>query len=697
MSKVYTIENLRNVALVGHGQTGKTSLVESMLFNSGAIKELGSIERGTMATDYEEEELDRKMSIRTAVAYTEYKGAKINIVDTPGLSDFSVDVRSALRATESVLVLLDSESGIEIQTSKNWKLAQEYNLPIIAVVSKMDKERANFDKVMEDIESTFSVNAVPVLLPIGAGEDFKGVIDIIAMKAVYPDGKKVKTEDIPADMKDKADEARVKLVEAACETDEALMEKYFEDENSLTEEEIIKGLKIGIKQANFVPVLGTAGEKHIGTIPTLDFIVNLLPSPVDKEFSYYEKPEDEEAKTEKSSPDNPFVGLVFKTMIDPFAGRTSYVKIESGKLRVGDEIINPEKEEKHKIGHLYIMMGKNRNEVSEAVAGDIVVLAKLEKTLTGDTMCDTSNVRYLEPIKIPSPVSFVAVKAESKKEEEKLGHALQRICEEDPSFRVVFNNETRQTVIENNGQLQTEIALKKIEDKNNIKIERSVPRVAYRETIRKKTTASYRHKKQSGGHGQFGEVHIEVEPKTRGEGFEFVNNIVGGAIPKNFIPAVEKGIIEAMDTGVLAEYPVMDIKVRLFDGKYHDVDSSEMAFKIAGRGAMKEAMNQANPVLLEPVMKAKIFAPDDYTGPIMSDLNSKRGRVLGQKMAGGGIIEIEAHVPLVEMLKYSIDLKGITSGEGTFEMEFDHYDEIQGREADMVIKEAQRLKEEENS
>jgi len=693
MSKQYTMENLKNIALFVHGQTGKTSLIESMLYHSGSKNEMGSIERGTMTTDYEEDEIERKMSIRTAVAYSEYNNKKINFIDTPGISDFSVDVRCAFRACEGALALIDAENGIEIQTRKNWKISEENRIPKVAVVTKMDKERANYKKIVDQLSNTFEKMAIPVQLPIGEGNDFKGIIDIISMKAIYPDGKKNKIEEIPANMKNEATEIRTKLTESACETDEALMEKYFA-EQPLTEEEFHRGLKAAIKNQNFIPVLCTSVLKGIGILPLLDFITNFMPAPdLFSEIEGKSKLDGGDVVKRKVSPDSPFSAFVFKTMVDPFAGRTTFLKIHSGKLRVGDEIINPIKNESHKVGHIYIMMGKNRNEVSEAVAGDIVVLAKLEKTLTGDTMCDSNNVVYLPPLKIPSPISFVAVKAVNKKEEEKVSNALYKIIEEDPSFRVTFNKETRETVIENNGQLQTEIALRKIEAKNNLKIERSVPRVAYRETIKKKATASYRHKKQSGGHGQFGECHIEVEPMQRGEGFEFVNNIVGGAIPKNFIPAVEKGVIEAMENGVLAGYPVMDVRVKLFDGKYHDVDSSEMAFKIAGRGAMKEGMAAASPVLLEPIMKAKIQAPDNYIGGIMGDLNTKRGRVLGSNPIGGGLTEIEAHVPLVEMLKYAIDLKAVTSGEGTFEMEFDHYEELTGRDADNVIKEAQLLKE----
>ncbi len=699
MSNQYTIDQLRNIAFVGHGQTGKTTLIESMLFNTGAKKEMGLLDKGTMTTDYEEDEVERKISIRSALAHTEYKKMKINLIDTPGIADFFVDVRSALRAGEGVLALVDAENSIEIQTSKNWKLAGEYKLPRAVVINKMDKERANFDKVLADVEEVFGITAIPFHLPIGKSDDFKGVVDILTKKAIYPDGKKSKEEDIPAELKDKAEEYRVQILESACETDEALMEKYFEDENSLTEEEIFKGLKAGLKEQNFIPVLCASGEKHIGVNPILDFIVNLMPSPDEfGEVKGFDKEgEDANEITRKIFDDAPFSAFVFKTLIDPYAGRTSFLKIYSGKLRVGDEIYNPQKDEKHKVGHIYIMQGKDRSDVSEAGAGDLVVLAKLEKTLTGDTLCDTNEVIFLPPLKIPSPVSFTAVKALDKKGEEKLGFALQKITEEDPSFQIKFNKETKQTVIENNGQLQTEIALKKIEAKNNIKIERSTPRVAYRETVKKKATASYRHKKQSGGHGQFGEVHIELAPKPRGEGFEFINKIVGGAIPKNFIPAVEKGVIEAMENGVIASYPVMDVAVTLFDGKYHDVDSSEMAFKIAGRGAMRDGLSKAGPVLLEPIMSAKIYVPDDYTGNIMSDLNSKRGRVLGSNPIGGSITEIEAHVPLSEMLKYSIDLKGITSGEGTFEMEFDHYEELQGRDADMVVKESEEFREEENN
>ncbi|MFW5800349.1 MAG: elongation factor G, partial [Spirochaetota bacterium] len=511
MSKEYTIGNLRNVALIGHSQTGKTSLVESLLFHSGAIKEMGNIDKGTMSTDYEEEEIERKMSIRNGVTHTNYKDLKINFVDTPGLSDFSADVRAGLRVCETALALVDAESGLEIQTRKNWYLADKYKIARAILVTKMDKERADFQKVVEEIETTFEKITIPIHLPIGKAENIKGVVDILTMKAYYPDGKKVKIEDIPDDMVDQAEEIRTKLIESACETDEALMEKYFEEE-TLSEEEIYKGLKTSLKEQNFIPVLCTSVINNVGIHPTLDFLVNLMPDPeLYGEVEGKTEIDSDETIKRKVSADEPFSGFVFKTMIDPYAGRTSFVKINSGKVRVGDEVFNPTKEEKNKLAHIYLPQGKEREDTSEAIAGDIIVIAKLEKTQTGDTLCDSNNITIYDPLQLPSPVNFTAVRATDKKGEEKLGQALQRAQDEDPSLKVVYNEETRQTVIESNGQLQTEIALRKIEAKNNIKIERSTPRVGYRETIKKKAQASYRHKKQTGGHGQFGEVHIEVD------------------------------------------------------------------------------------------------------------------------------------------------------------------------------------------
>ena len=687
-----------NIALTGHTSVGKTSFVDTMLWDIGAIDTLGKVDDGKSQSDYDEEEIKRKISIKSAVFSVDHNDHRVNIVDTPGSPDFSGEIVSSLYGVDSILLIIDAVNGVEIETSKLWTRAKDMEKPVIIFVNKMDKERADFNSVLENIRKNLGVKLFPVQIPVGQEAGFKGVVDLIRMKALLYDGdqKKGKEGDIPDDLKDEAENLKNELIETAAESTDELTEKYLEGEN-LTEDEIIQGLREMVMQGDSVPVLCGSCSMNRGISDALDMITLLAP-PSD----YWKKMPAVDANDHSKeveilrTNDSEFSGVVFKTIIDQFAGKISFLRIFSGVLHSEEEVYNATKEKKEKLSKLALPFGRNQNPLKgDASEGDIVVLTKLPYAETGHTLCSPDREVSFPDFKLPSPVHSVAIKAKNKKEEDKLNMLIQRAAEEDVSFHVDYNKETKQTVISGMGELQFNIILSRIKDKQGIEFITSTPLVAYRETIQAAGKANYKHKKQSGGHGQYGEVYLEIEPLERSGGFEFVDKIVGGAIPKGYIPGVEKGIAEAMGEGVVAGYPVVDVRVSLVFGSYHDVDSSELSFKIAGRHAFKLAMEQSKPTLLEPVMNLSVYVSDQYTGDIMSDLNSKRGRVLGMDNFGGGIQKTQATVPQSELLKYSIELRSITSGTGSFEMEFSHYDPISGKIAEDVVTETQRRKEEE--
>lgn len=687
-----------NIALTGHTSVGKTSFVDTMLWDIGAIDTLGKVDDGKSQSDYDEEEIKRKISIKSAVFSVDHNDHRVNIVDTPGSPDFSGEIVSSLYSVDSILLIIDAVNGVEIETSKLWTRAKDMEKPVIIFVNKMDKERADFNSVLENIRKNLGVKLFPVQIPVGQEAGFKGVVDLIRMKALLYDGdqKKGKEGDIPDDLKDEAENLKNELIETAAESTDELTEKYLEGEN-LTEDEIIQGLREMVMQGDSVPVLCGSCSMNRGISDALDMITLLAP-PSD----YWKKMPAVDANDHSKeveilrTNDSEFSGVVFKTIIDQFAGKISFLRIFSGVLHSEEEVYNATKEKKEKLSKLALPFGRNQNPLKgDASEGDIVVLTKLPYAETGHTLCSPDREVNFPDFKLPSPVHSVAIKAKNKKEEDKLNMLIQRAAEEDVSFHVDYNKETKQTVISGMGELQFNIILSRIKDKQGIEFITSTPLVAYRETIQAAGKANYKHKKQSGGHGQYGEVYLEIEPLERSGGFEFVDKIVGGAIPKGYIPGVEKGIAEAMGEGVVAGYPVVDVRVSLVFGSYHDVDSSELSFKIAGRHAFKLAMEQSKPTLLEPVMNLSVYVSDQYTGDIMSDLNSKRGRVLGMDNFGGGIQKTQATVPQSELLKYSIELRSITSGTGSFEMEFSHYDPISGKIAEDVVTETQRRKEEE--
>ncbi|CEP68636.1 Translation elongation factor EFG/EF2 [Moorella glycerini] len=679
--KVYPSTNIRNVGIVAHGGAGKTSLTEALLYNAGATKRLGRVDEGNTVTDYHPEEIKRKVTINTSLAFAEWQDHKINILDTPGYSDFFGDVVSALRVVDSVLVVVSAVAGVEVQTEVVWEEAEARHLPRLAYVNKMDRENANFQKAIESMRERLSGRIVPVQLPIGAAETFSGVIDILNQKAYTYDGNGNEKEGpVPAEYSGEVASLREALVEAAAEGDDELLMKYLEGEE-LTPDEVRLGLKKAIAEGKVVPVLCGSALKNMGVRPLLDYIVDYLPSPVDVAGKTA-------AELEKES----LAALVFKTLADPYVGRLSMFRVYSGVLKSDSTVYNANRESEEKIGQLFALQGKNQVAVTEMRPGDMGAIAKLQVTTTGDTLTSKASPVKLEGINFPEPTLPVAIRPKSKGDEDKLSNALARLLEEDPTLRLSKNTETRETILTGMGESHLDITLERLQRKFGVEVEMSTPRVPYRETIRASVNrVEGKHKKQTGGHGQYGHVFIDMAPLPDKE-FEFTETIFGGAVPRQYIPAVEKGIREAMQEGILAGYPVTNIKVNLADGSYHTVDSSEMAFKIAAGIAFRKAVEQAKPVLLEPIMNVEIIVPEQFMGDIMGDLNGRRGRILGMEPQGKNQI-IRAQVPLAEMYRYAIDLKSITQGRGHFKMDFAQYEEVPASIAEKIIQEARREKE----
>ncbi|MGB4268751.1 MAG: elongation factor G [Spirochaetota bacterium] len=695
MLKEYATENVRTVAIVGHGSTGKSTLFDAMLFIGGQIDKIGKPDDGSLTSDYDEEEKSRKMSIRSALSYVEIDDVKINIIDTPGMSDFVGETRAAIQVAEAAIVVVDAVDGIQIETEKVWRYLESKKIPRIIFINKMDKERANFNTIIDNLRSHFNAKFAAVCIPVGEADKHSGIVDLIEMKAMMPkpDGK-IQVSDIPADLKKVAEDARNSLMELSAEGDDALIEKYLEGE-PLTEDEMKKGLKALVARAEVFPVICGSSLKAIGIKNLLNVIKNYVPAwELNKQIEGLNPNNKEEKVVITSKPDAPFAAVVWKTYIDQYAGRFNYLKIVSGTLLPETEVLNSTKNYKERVTKLYTMIGNKPVEVPKLLPGDIGVVVKLDRTATLDTLCDTKHSVLLPIIQLPNPVFSYAVHASKKGDEDKIGQIFSRITDENPTITYIFNPETKQTVLSGMGEMQLDIILKSIKEKNKIELVTSEPKIAYRETITKKAEAQYKHKKQTGGHGQYGEVFIRVAPLERGKGFEFIDSIVGGVIPRNFIPAVEKGLREGMDEGVLARFPVVDISVELYYGSYHPVDSSEMSFKIAARQALKKGLETAGPILLEPIMEVDVYVEKDSMGDILNDITSRRGKVLGMGSSDeegkSPISVVKALVPLAEMLRYSIDLRAMTSGKATFEMRFSHYEPISGRIAEKVIEERKK-------
>lgn len=694
----YDITKVRNIALVGHGDSGKTSLTEAMLYNSGMINRLGNIEQGNTTTDYDPREIKKGITINSSLAYLNWKDRTINIIDTPGYLDFITDTKSSLRVTDSTIVVVCGVSGVEVQTEKVWDFANEYKLPRAIFINKMDRERADFYRVKDMINAIFGSSVISLQLPIGKEENFKGIVDLIKMKAlVYKKttGEKpvFEEQEIPVELKDQVQDYRKELVEAVAEFDDELLMKYLDGE-ILSNEEITSCLKQGIKERKIIPILCGSATMNLGIEPLLDFVCEYLPSPADIPSVTAKNVKTSSEELVKNSVDAPFSAFIFKTVADPYVGNLTYFRVYSGKLSEDSNILNSSKDVDNKVGKIYKMQGKNQNSVSEICAGDLAAVAKLKNTTTGDTLCDKENPILFDKIVYPDPIMLLAISPKTKGDEDKLSTAVSRIIDEDPTVKVYRDENTGETILAGMGESHLEVIIDTMESKFGVEVEKSTPKVGYKETIRKNVQTEGKYKKQSGGRGQYGHCFLELEPKGRGEGFEFVDKIVGGVIPRQYRPAVEKGVVEAMKKGVLAGYPTIDMKAIIYDGSYHSVDSSEMAFKVAGSMAFKKGAAQANPVLLEPIMDIEVVVPKEYMGDIIGDLNSKRGKIIGMEESSTGKQVIKAKIPQAEIFKYAIDLRSITQGRGTFSVKFSHYEEVPTNITQEII--AQAKKEEED-
>jgi elongation factor G len=700
--KLYDGKDVRNVGIAGHGGSGKTSLVSALLYTAGSVDRLGRVDEGNTVTDFDEEEIARKLTISTGVAYAEWGApskVKLNLLDTPGYNTFIGDTRATLIAADSVLVVVDAVAGVEVQTEKVWSFAEEFGQARALVVNRLDRERAGFDRAVESIQNAFGRGAVPVQMPLGEEKNMRGVVDLIAMKAYSyePGGNgKGKEEPIPANLADAAQAAHEKLVEAAAEGDDALLEEFF-DKGTLPVEHIVDGLRTAITNGRMFPILCACGLKNEGSDQILNFLVTFMPSAADRgplagRVKGAAKPGGELDVIRKTTNDEPLSVYVYKTVADPFAGRLTYFKVQSGVLKSDATILNYVRSTEERLAHVSVLLGKEQVPVQELRAGDLGVVAKLKDTLTGDTLGAVKGTPiFYPPVVLPEPLIRFAIEAKSRADEDRMGVALHKILEEDPSLRFERDPQTKEFLLGGSGQQHIEVIVSKLKKRYHVEVMLHAPRVPYRETIRGKADVEGKHKKQSGGHGQFGVCSVKMEPLPRGGGFEFVNDIFGGSIPRNFIPAVEKGIVESALRGYLAGFPVVDFRATVYDGKYHDVDSSEMAFKIAGSLAFKAAMAVAKPVLLEPVMNVEVYAPDTYSGDLMGDLNSRRGRIQGMDNKGSMTV-IKAQVPMAEMLTYATDLTSKTQGRASYHMEFDHYDTVPGPIADKVIAAAKAAK-----
>jgi elongation factor G len=688
--KSYPIDKIRNVALVGHGGTGKTSLAESMLFASGAIARMGKVDDGSSAGDFDPDEIHRKMSINATVLPCEWKGTKINLIDTPGYPDFIGDVISGLRAVEAAVLVVDGHGHIEVGTDSAWELTEELGITRLFFVNKLEKENTDFHAALEALRERFGSSVAPLQIPIGSEENFTGVVDLVTHKAYKWDGGKISPTDIPADMADDISARRETLVESCAEMDDALMEKFF-DAGTLTDEELAKGLEIGIKTGKVVPVLCGSAMKMVGVETLLDIIAGSVPSPAAvPPVKGKGKGDTEEIR----KPGDSFCALVFKTMADPYVGKLTYFRVFSGSIKSDSHVYNGNREHDERIGQVYFLTGKTQEATPEVGAGDIGAVAKLSDTMTGDTLCEKAKPITLEPIKFPCPVYSLSVRAKTKADEDKLGPGLQKLAEEDPTFRSERNAETSESLMSGLGETHVDIVVERLKRKFGVEVDTSMPKIAYRETITKTAEAQGRHKKQTGGRGQFGDCWVRLEPQPRGAGYEFVDAIVGGAIPRQWIPSVDKGIREALSNGILAGCTVVDVKATVYDGSFHTVDSSDMAFQLAGKIAFRAACEKAGPVLLEPIVSMEVIVPEEYMGDVIGDLNGKRGRVAGMEPIGGGRQVIKATVPQSEVQRYCIDLRSMARGRGRFSAEFSHYEEAPAHVAQQVAAETKRAEEE---
>jgi len=687
--KVYDAPNIRNIALVGHGGCGKTSLASAMLFDMGAVNRLGRVEDGTTVTDFDPDEIERQISLQTALAFGEWRKTKINVLDAPGYANFLSEARSALRVADAAVVVVDAVSGVEVQTEKVWGYAEEYGLPRVIVVNRMDRERASFQRTLDSLEKAFGRGAVPLVIPLGEEKGFVGVTDLLTEKAdVYRDDQSGKYEavEVPAEYREAEKSRRERLVEMVAESNEELMEEFFE-KGTLPREDLVKGLRQAVLAGKIFPVFPASALRNVGIQPILDDVVDLLPSPADRGEVKGEDPVQRQAASRPPAADAPLSAFVFKTVADPHAGRLSLLRVYSGTLKADSQVHNAGRDAAERVGSLFLLEGKNQTAVPEIQAGDFGGVAKLKETLTGDTLADKASPIVYPPIVFPEPATTFAIEPKTRGDEDKISIALHRVMEEDPVIRVSRDEQTHEMLLSGMGQLHVEVVVGKLRKRYKVEVNLRKPKIPYRETIKGSAEGHGRHKKQTGGHGQFGDCRIRMKPLARGADFSFVDNIFGGSIPRNFIPAVEKGIQEARKRGFVAGYPMVDFEAELYDGQYHDVDSSELSFKIAGSLAYKDAVAKCRPTLLEPIMKVAIAVPDEYAGPVMGDLSSRRGRPQGMEPQGS-LQVIRAEVPLSEMLSFDADLTSMTGARGSYHMELSHYDEVPAHLQEKIVAQA---------
>ena len=688
--KEYLIENIRNICLAGHGGSGKTSLAEAILFNAGATNRLGSVDDGNTVSDYREEEIEHRISMNLTPIHCEWNDHSLHVIDTPGYSDFTSEVHCAMRVTDNVAIVVKAIEGIEVETERAWEYADQYGLPRMVVVNLLDKEHADFYDVLARLQERFGAHAVPLQIPIGEGDGLSGVVDLVAMEAVTnEDGGKGNRSGIPGDVAEQAAAYREKLMETVAESDDELLEVYFE-EGVLSDEQLVEGLRKGVETGAIFPVLAMSATQNIGVSGFMDAMVAYTVSPANRPPVSVTRSGDDEEIVLGPDPTGPLAALVFKTVSEAHIGELTYFRVYSGEIKHGGDVYNSSKNTSERFGQIYQTNGHARNEMNVIRAGEIGATVKLKNTHTGDALCTRQKAFDVEWVKFSDPVANVAVLPKSKDDEEKISTGLSRLHEEDPSFTFQFNSEIRQLILSGAGEMHLDLIVERLSRRFGVEVEMVQPRIPYREAVKGKSEAQGRFKRQSGGRGQFGDVWLRVEPRHRGDGYEFDNGIVGGSVPSRFIPAVDKGIQEAMVDGVMAKYPVVDVKATLYDGSFHTVDSSEMAFKVAASMGFKKAFMDARPMLLEPIYEVDVVVPEDYMGDVMGDLSSRRGRILGMSPRGSNQV-VRAEVPLAELYRYSTVLRSITHGRGSHARKFVRYEEMPREIENKVIEESKAL------
>ena len=685
------ISKIRNVGFVGHGGVGKTSLVEAILFAAGAINRLGKVEDGTTTTDFDPDEIKRKISLGTSVAFCDWKGHHFNLIDTPGYGDFVADARAGLRVVTAAVIVVDAVAGVQVQTEKVWKYANEYSLPRAIVINRLDRERADFHRALESLQKRLKGRLCPLQLPIGSEASFKGLVDLVTMRALLTVDGKVKEGDIPGEIMEDAKNWREKLMEAVAETDDDLLAKYLEA-GGIEEEEMLTALGKAISAGALVPVLGAAATRGIGVAPLLDLLIKEFPSPAEQGAAEGIDPRTKQTVSRASDSKAPLAAVVFKTIADPHVGKLSLFRVYSGTFKADSQVFNATRSSRERVGHAGWLQGKTQKQAESLGPGEIGVVAKLKETLTGDTLCDEANPVILPGIAFPEPAISFAIQPKTRGDEDKISTALHRMTEEDPTVHHHFDPETKQLIVSGMGQLHVETVVERMKRKYNVDVSVLPPRIPYKETVKGRAEVQGKYKKQTGGRGQYGDVWLRIEPLARGGGFEFVDDIFGGAVPRNFIPSVEKGVRECMKRGIYAGYPVVDLKITLYDGSYHDVDSSDMAFQIAASLGLQKGVVDAHPILLEPVMNVEVTAPSDNAGDVIGDLNGRRGRIVGMEPEGE-VVSVRAQAPMAEMLTYESTLRSMTGGRGGYSMEFSHYEEVPAHLADKIVAAAKAEKE----